>query len=65
MINEISQSTPPSAKVQRDLTRLREAAGEVVGKVFYGKLLSAMRESGGSAGKASRMDDEKSSSPGP
>ena len=31
--------------VKRDLGRLREATGEVVGSVFYGTLLRTMRES--------------------
>ena len=30
---------------KRDLDRLREAAGELVGSVFYGTLLRTMRES--------------------
>ena len=34
-----------SSLVRRDLDQLREVVGRVVGKVFYGTLLKAMRES--------------------
>ncbi len=38
-------SDPPS-RVKRDLDRLEEAAGRIVGSVFFGTLLKTMRESG-------------------
>ncbi len=35
----------PKQDVQRNLERLREASGRIVGSVFYGTLLKTMRES--------------------
>ena len=35
----------PSKTVQRDLQRLRQSTGQVVGTVFYGTLLKTMRAS--------------------
>lgn len=41
-IDNVAQSAAP---VLRDLMRLRETVGQVVGSVFYGTLLKTMRES--------------------
>lgn len=40
-----TRSTEPPPRVQRDLARLREAAGQALGSVFFGTLLKTMRES--------------------
>lgn len=41
----IESVTQHPGRVERDLERLKEAAGQVVGSVFYGTLLKTMRES--------------------
>jgi Rod binding domain-containing protein len=48
-----------SSVVQRDLDKLREASGQVVGSVFYGTLLKTMRESSlkGSYGHGGRGEE--------
>ena len=43
--DSVSQMTPAVDAVGRDLIRLRETAGRVVGSVFFGTLLKTMRES--------------------
>ncbi len=42
----IESMTRTAVTATRDLDRLRETAREVVGSVFFGTLLKAMRESG-------------------
>lgn len=42
-INSLSSASPGA---DRQLSRLREAAGQIVGSLFYGTLLKSMRESG-------------------
>ncbi|MBI4716766.1 MAG: hypothetical protein HY763_03100 [Planctomycetes bacterium] len=56
---EIRSSTEARPAVQRDLSRLRQAAGQVVGSVFYGTLLKTMRESGlkGTVGHGGRGEE--------
>jgi len=41
----MNASTEPSPLVKNDLARLRQSVGQVVGSVFYGTLLKALRES--------------------
>ncbi len=44
---QVSQIEPPTAapKQNEELARLKEVTGRVVGSVFYGEMLRAMRES--------------------
>lgn len=41
----LTSTTELSPRIQADLTRLRDAAGRVVGSTFYGTMLKMMRES--------------------
>lgn len=41
----INMNDGPVSAVSRDLNQLRETAGKVVGSVFYGTMLKAMRDS--------------------
>ena len=42
----VSMTASPVDRATRDMSKLRETAGSVVGNVFYGTLLKQMRESG-------------------
>jgi len=44
-VGEITASGSRTSLVERDLARLRETADKVVGSVFYGTMLKAMRDS--------------------
>lgn len=41
----VSPTSERPPRVERDLDRLREVAGQVIGSVFFGTLLRIMRES--------------------
>ncbi len=45
MAVRVDMSTDASSRVTRDLKRLRETTGQVIGSVFFGTLLKTMRES--------------------
>ncbi len=45
MAARVDMSTDASSRVTRDLKRLRETTGKVIGSVFFGTLLKTMRES--------------------
>lgn len=45
MAVRVDMSTDESSRVTRDLKRLRETTGQVIGSVFFGTLLKTMRES--------------------
>lgn len=45
-VSEVETVTGNPDRVERDLARLEEVIGQVVGSVFYGTLLETMRESG-------------------
>jgi Rod binding domain-containing protein len=42
---DVDSVTQRAGSTENDLARLRKAAGQVVGSVFYGTLLKTMRES--------------------
>lgn len=45
MAVSVDMSADASSRVTRDLKRLRETTGQVIGSVFFGTLLKTMRES--------------------
>lgn len=55
---DIQTQTQP-LRVVRDLTRLKEVTGKVIGSVFFGTLLKSMRESSlkGNYGHGGRGED--------
>lgn len=44
-VSNVMQADRQPSRVERDLSRLKEATGKIVGSVFYGTMLKAMRES--------------------
>ncbi len=42
----VDMTASPVDRATRDMSKLRETAGSVVGNIFYGTLLKQMRESG-------------------
>lgn len=44
-VSGVENITPESPKVRESLSRLRRAAAQVTGSLFYGTLLRSMRES--------------------
>ncbi len=45
MAVRVDMNADASSRVTRDLKRLRETTGQVIGSVFFGTLLKTMRES--------------------
>ena len=42
-VSNVMHADRQPSRVERDLSRLKEVAGKIVGSVFYGTMLKAMR----------------------
>lgn len=58
-VDAIVTNEPQAARLQQDLQKLRETTDKVVGSVFYGTMLKAMRDSTikGAYGHGGRGED--------